>query len=258
MTKKLSFSFHRIFSIILSISIVIAGICLMAGCLVIYFTGERTYSREIVAEVFSKIAIPVYICLVLTVVDIITALFIKNDSKTQIKAVGSDHILKMLYGKKNINACDGSIANNIAKERRSRNIHAIIRLAVIAVCSIVFLAYALNSDNFHQSEINNSMIRAMWLLIPCLAVSFGYSVFTVYRNEKSIKREIELLKLLPNIENGEGESVCSHRTFNFVTAVRVVILVAGIAVLIYGFVSGGTADVLTKAINICTECIGLG
>ena len=36
------------------------------------------------------------------------------------------------------------------------------------------------------------------------------------------------------------------------------ILAAAVLLLIWGFVSGGAADVLTKAINICTECIGLG
>ncbi|MBE5939024.1 MAG: thioredoxin [Lachnospiraceae bacterium] len=39
---------------------------------------------------------------------------------------------------------------------------------------------------------------------------------------------------------------------------RISLLVIGLALLIFGFISGGTADVITKAINICTECIGLG
>ena len=35
------------------------------------------------------------------------------------------------------------------------------------------------------------------------------------------------------------------------------ILVA-LGMLLYGLFSGGAADVLTKAVNICSECIGLG
>ncbi|MBQ8324841.1 MAG: thioredoxin [Clostridia bacterium] len=31
-----------------------------------------------------------------------------------------------------------------------------------------------------------------------------------------------------------------------------------VALIVLGRTSGGAADVLTKAINICTECIGLG
>lgn len=32
----------------------------------------------------------------------------------------------------------------------------------------------------------------------------------------------------------------------------------GMALVAYGVANGGAMDVLTKAINICTECIGLG
>ena len=43
-----------------------------------------------------------------------------------------------------------------------------------------------------------------------------------------------------------------------VGAVLLVILVLAVGLLILGYCTGGTADVLTKAINICTECVGLG
>lgn len=42
------------------------------------------------------------------------------------------------------------------------------------------------------------------------------------------------------------------------SCLRWVILVAAVIILVYGYMHGGTADVLTKAINICTECVGLG
>jgi len=40
--------------------------------------------------------------------------------------------------------------------------------------------------------------------------------------------------------------------------VRCVLVCAAVVLLVYGYLAGGTADVLTKAINICTECVGLG
>ncbi|MBQ8494361.1 MAG: thioredoxin [Clostridia bacterium] len=39
---------------------------------------------------------------------------------------------------------------------------------------------------------------------------------------------------------------------------RCAVLVLGIVLLVWGALENGAADVLTKAINICTECIGLG
>ncbi|MBO5767765.1 MAG: thioredoxin [Clostridia bacterium] len=39
---------------------------------------------------------------------------------------------------------------------------------------------------------------------------------------------------------------------------RISLLIIALFLLVYGYIIGGTADVLTKAVNICTECIGLG
>lgn len=39
---------------------------------------------------------------------------------------------------------------------------------------------------------------------------------------------------------------------------RLALLCIGIGIFAYGFFAGGTADVMTKAVNICTECVGLG
>lgn len=39
---------------------------------------------------------------------------------------------------------------------------------------------------------------------------------------------------------------------------RLVLLAAAVVLIIFGIFNGGMRDVLVKAINICTECIGLG
>ncbi len=43
-----------------------------------------------------------------------------------------------------------------------------------------------------------------------------------------------------------------------VVLVRVALAAAGIALIVFGVFNGGMKDVLMKAINICTQCIGLG
>ena len=48
------------------------------------------------------------------------------------------------------------------------------------------------------------------------------------------------------------------RTCKAAPVLRWVILAVAVVFLIWGYCIGGTADVLTKAINICTECVGLG
>ena len=43
-----------------------------------------------------------------------------------------------------------------------------------------------------------------------------------------------------------------------VNIARVTVLCLGVLFIILGVMNGGSRDVLVKAINICTECIGLG
>lgn len=251
---------HRIYSMILSISIILAGICLIAGCLTIYFTGDHTYSREIVAENFSNIAFPIYVCLVLTILSFVLELMLPSSIQKAKPQKAYAQSLERLLAKKDLSKCDESLLHSINKERNRRKLHTAIRTILLCISSILFLSYALNGNNFHQSEINTSIIHAMWVLIPCLAVPFGYAVFTVYHNEKSMQHEIELLKQVPMAasnkdDNAKAASNCSEKNMNIL---RYSLLIIGIAIMVYGFISGGTADVLTKAINICTECIGLG
>ncbi len=40
--------------------------------------------------------------------------------------------------------------------------------------------------------------------------------------------------------------------------VRICLAVIGAALVVIGIATGGVAGVLTKAVNICTECVGLG
>ena len=71
MEKKTVLLLRRIFEIILSLSIVFAGICLIAACLSIYYSGDKPYSPLSVKEAFSKIAIPVFVAIILIVISFI-------------------------------------------------------------------------------------------------------------------------------------------------------------------------------------------
>lgn len=80
MTKDNKIRFRSIYKILLSISIILAGICLVIGCVSIYFAGNG-YSREIVSATFSKINIPVYMCLGLVVGDAVWELISPTPKK---------------------------------------------------------------------------------------------------------------------------------------------------------------------------------
>ena len=54
----------------------------------------------------------------------------------------------------------------------------------------------------------------------------------------------------------EIKTVANNRITVWV--VRGIVIVIGVSFIIAGALNGGADDVVTKAINICTECIGLG
>lgn len=256
MTKESVMRPHRIYNVLFSIVIVIAGICLIIGVLTIYNSGDQPFSRESVAATFSTIAFPVYLTLVMAVISFVWEICSPSNKEKTPTAKDYPALLSKLYEKKDFSAADTATQEEIKALWKTRKLHGIIRTVVLVVCSGIFLLYALNSANFHQSEINTSMINAMKVLVPCSLVSFAYALFVAVHNEKSIQKEMELAKKLPALTaSTDGEIIAEDKHLN---PYRNAILVASLILIVYGFLCGGTIDVLTKAINICTECIGLG
>ena len=258
MTHKRSCRLRRIFDILLCLTITIAGICLICSCLSIYYSGEHSYSRETVAKTFNYIAIPIYIALFFTISSFIVDFFAHEEAKKHPSKKDYKNVIKLLAAKKDLGNCDDTLTSSIAKEIKLRKKHSLLRTILLCLASVVFLSYALNANNFHQSEINDSMIKAMLVLLPCFAVSFAYSVYVAYSNEKSFQRELDLIKKAPASNNRASDESNANKSEKAVVISKIIILLLSFAVIIYGLVAGGTADVLTKAINICTECIGLG
>ena len=260
MNKEMLQKIHSIYNKILSVVIIIAGICLMVACVGIYQSGDQPYSRESVAAAFSGIAFPVYLSLFMIVLGFLFELLSPSERKKEKTPKAYLHIIKQLRSKKDLSACSADLTAAIEAQQNSRKLHTTISMVILGIASVLFLIYALNGAHFHQSEINTSMIQAMYRLIPCMAVSFGYAVFAHYHNRKSMEQEIELLKQVPNAANATAiqDADPTDKSEKQVKIFRTAFLCIGLFLLIYGFISGGTVDVLTKAINICTECIGLG
>jgi hypothetical protein len=99
----------------------------------------------------------------------------------------------------------------------------------------------------------------MYWFLPCLAVPFIYGIFAAYHRRGSLQKEIELVKqAIPGAPAvAKDETLPADRSKLFL-GLRIALLVVAVGIMVYGFFAGGTNDVLTKAINICTECVGLG
>lgn len=250
MTKQNIDRILLIYNILLSTSIIVTGVCLISGCLNIYYSGNG-YSREFVAQTFSKICIPVYICLGL----IVGSFIINAIIPIQQRIKPTKYYNQMLNNLLNTEDTSNSVEFRNLKKNKTK-IKA-INLVVLVISCTAFLIYALNSKHFHQNDINGSMIKAMWRLVPCFFVPFAFSIFTYYYDIALTKKQIEFLQTLPKKEKASHTSKIKSDCKK-VLITKIVIATFAVGILIFGAVTGGFADVLTKAINICTECIGLG
>ena len=253
------FRFHRIYSTLMSIAIGIVGICFIIACGCIYYSGdtrEQVYTVDIISKAFRHIAFPVYLCLAMLVTSFVIDFFAPYQFRNGKLDKPYAHILKRLYTTKDLDECEESCRHSLASLQKTRQRHIIIRSVLITGCSIGFLSYALNGSNFDSSDINGSMIKAVWILCIFMLIPFVFSIISSYECRATMRLEIEILKTLPT-KTSVKDFVQAENT-RPLQITQIILLVIGLGFVIFGLLSNGTADVLTKAINICTECIGLG
>ena len=252
MPKLIRITARHLFDILLSISLGVAGVCLIVGCLYIYF-GAGVYSRELVATVFQKIAVPIWTAVGLTVVGIVWEWCVPSEDEHHKSPKAYGVMLARLHDTRDTHLQDAAIR----AEQRRRRLLGLVRISLALIGLSVFFGYAVQPTHY-TDDINASVIRSMWVAIPCFAVPITVSLVTTRLTHKSLEREIALLRSCPPMETFPAMSPQTTAPCVALTVLRIVLSVLALAALIYGFTAGGTADVLTKAINICTECIGLG
>ncbi len=261
-TRKL---IHRIYGIAISAVTVIAGARLAWACYGIYSTGKaaggQIYTRQIVAEAFAPIALSVYLCLALVIGGFILHLLLPPEQKKLAPEKNRRLILDRLHGKADLSLADAALADSIRKQQKARRLHTLISAVLLAVCSAIFLVYACNQTLWPEvAEITPVMLRSVLLLLGCLAIPTGYTVFTAYFCRRSMDKEIGLMKQAakeaPASPAPVSKPACNCEKWMLAARFAIVVVAAGL--LLYGYFTGGIADVIAKAAAICTECVGLG
>lgn len=248
-----------IYGIVVSTMTVISGLLLMAACLQIYHSGgQQIYTPEKVAAAFSPIAMPVYITLALIAGSFLLAFILPAETKRPPAKKQYALMLRKAYQKVDMQHCNPELLDKIRQEQKKRRLALALTLAVWVIGGAVFLPQACNSSNY-SAELHlatDSIVAIVWWLIPCTLIPTGCSIFSAYYAQSSIRRELELVKLAPKAVNTPPSQIkMADRKLLYV---RMAVLGLALGVIVGGFVAGGTADVLAKAVAICTECVGLG
>lgn len=252
---------RKVYHIILTVALVAAGLCLIAGCLQVYYSGgEQIYTLEKIGRIFGYIAVPVYIALILVIGSFILELFLPAPKKAKPE---KNHamILRKLQQRADLNRCgDRDLTSMVLSLRRQRRILAILSIVMLAVSTAAFLIYAFTAGQYPSlttgKAVTEAMVQNTLVWAVCAAFPFGLGVYVAYATRSSMKTEIELLRHVALDKVPPKTAVQKGAKLLF--TLRGSLIVLAIALIVVGAVGEGWRDVLTKAVAICTECVGLG
>lgn len=166
----------------------------------------------------------------------------------------------------------------IREERKKRQILRWVRWAVFALCMIPIAVYCADRGHFPESDLEAMLASLVLHTMPWAAAGLAVLLIGSVLEEKSITREIEMLRARLKAKSGgqsaaaespsparspgspamDGRPAAAGKTDRGTAAVRAALLLAAALLIALGVLNGSLNDVLMKAINICSECIGLG
>ena len=247
---------RRSVGIVLSVLLVVTGVLLLISCVRLYRSGDAPFTRESVGAALRQLAVP----LVLSVLGVIAAgvlALVLPVEEVKLRAKMTDEATLARLTQK--------VGTNEAARKEAR-VRFTLRagLVISLVAAVVFsLLCTLNVLRNEAASYNATVLAAtVWTAVP-FALAGIYAVWISWLCQASVKREIAILR---------GDSEKSPQTVRecplcgflsthkkqAMLALRCTLLAVAAVLIVVGILNGGMADVLGKAINICTECIGLG
>lgn len=267
----------RIYGICLSVlTVAVAALFIIQIWRLFRAETDTPYTVESVSLHFSQIALPFWLWIAAIVGGGVLS-YAFPETAEQPKAFVETHIL--------LNRLKGRLPENeggmVALKRENTLRKAVwgTCAALCAASAVIALAYLFDGDyvvkaqtEFFQSHAEaEKLIKIFPWVLASLCACAGALLYQSY----SLKKELSMVKraLAESAKRGEKpvkretkstalEKLANKLSFlgkeKSVLVIRLVLAAAGIALFVVGIFNGGMADVLTKAINICTQCIGLG
>ena len=274
---------RRYFEIFLSLLTVAVGILfIVQACGIFADAGyvQGGYTRETVGTRFLYICAPFFIWIAAIIAGFVLSLVYPIAPKKSVLSNNS-LALKRLTSKIPEGSGESYDANlkTVKNERLTRFITVIALTVVLIVCIIISCIYLFNIGNFRGTEPNEAMFNMFKFVGPFVLTAFVCAVIAEIITKLSIKKELNAVKGM--IANGKGApartdvqnpvdkiadkvraktAVLTNKKTSSIIRICVVSALGAFALtfIILGMFNGGMYAVWQKAMQICTECIGLG
>ena len=131
------------------------------------------------------------------------------------------------------------------------------------LCMVPIAIYAANGEHFPDGNLEEMIASLVLHIFPWIILGLGCLMLTTVLAEKSMLRETAAARAQIEEEKEAGtvpEPKPETRAKNpkAKRMVQLIVVIAAVAFIILGVMNGSAKAVLTKAANICTECVGLG
>ncbi len=261
------------YSVFLGVFTVVVGVLFLAQAADLYYSGvaelgelHGMYSREAVGARLLELLAPVVLWIVAIIVGVVVyAVFPVAERKK--RAPDDVKIYEKLSRRANAEKDPEAFANirRLEKIRLAvRLVSAAFSLLAAAMC-IVYLADAANFTSL--AELNSDVLHMVSNVLPwvgaALLVLIGEAVFEVIFAKKMLPKVKPLAGSAPapsKWETGVKKASAAVENKYVLLGVRCALFALAVVFIVLGALpaNGGAHSVLIKAINICTECIGLG
>lgn len=141
--------------------------------------------------------------------------------------------------------------------RRQARIFTAVYAVLCVACLVLPLLYLCNAANFPGADITREVRAAALYVLPFLPVLLIGGITYIGVMHLLMKRESDAVKAAVAAAQPVHKD-SSHTPARIRKVARITLLAVGLALFVLGIFNGSMSDVLAKAINICTECIGLG
>lgn len=274
-----------IYGILLGVMTVILGALLIGFTFKIYNGGSdglSVFSREKVGKQLMRLLPAIVIWIVMVAAGfVLWEVFPEPKRKLKPDTRYTLYRLK----KRMPRTVEGDLQNSLNAVKHEEKILKILWLAAGVLClgaAIYTIVYLATPSNFPSVEnLSVPVYDMVKHVMPCVAAAFAVCLGVAVYEGISAKRQLkEVTALTRGVKEAqpkpnkirvwlEMKSESSKffafllKTFDFnvkhrILILRVIVGCLGVSFVIAGIFNGSMREVFTKAIAICTECIGLG